>query len=124
MYALCCLLYIGVNIACFIFNSQGHHWMQGAHEWWFHFTEFWATFMFAILQIFAIMSSPRSLDVLYDRENVKFFKLVIFANFILSLVPAILVTMDLERFEALSHNLEYVGEITLAFLDFVMLRNR
>ena len=95
----------------------------GTKAWWFHFTEFTATFFFAVLQIFVIMYSPRSLDVLYDRSKVGFLKVVIFANLIASLVPALMVMMDLNRFDQISHEIEYTGGITLAFLDLIMLRN-
>ena len=48
-------------------------------------------------------------------------KVILFLNIVVTLVPALLVTFNLEFFEVLSHELEYLNEITMSFVDLVFL---
>jgi len=89
------------------------------HKVLFHRTEFWATFFFACLQVYALVGCPRQLQDVFDRPMMV--KVVMVLNVVLTFVPAFLVTASLERFEVLSHEVEYCNEITMAILDFIFI---
>uniref|UniRef100_A0A7S1S7H4 Transmembrane protein n=1 Tax=Alexandrium catenella TaxID=2925 RepID=A0A7S1S7H4_ALECA len=117
--AIGCLVYIGVNVVSFIINTLSEETMDKYKlDLPFHLVEFWATFFFSLVEAYIIVFSPRSLGEIYARPA--FLKFIIFFNVVSSFVPACLVTFSLEIFEVPGHNLEYVNELALAFLDAVM----
>jgi hypothetical protein len=84
----------------------------------FHRTEFWSTFVFVLVQLCAVMILEKNSCF----ENYPSVVTCVFlANVIGSLCSAILVTIDLEYFEIVSHELEYVNEITMSFVDLFFL---
>eukprot|EP00586_Coscinodiscus_wailesii_P017693 CAMPEP_0172504032 /NCGR_PEP_ID=MMETSP1066-20121228/174744_1 /TAXON_ID=671091 /ORGANISM="Coscinodiscus wailesii, Strain CCMP2513" /LENGTH=266 /DNA_ID=CAMNT_0013280025 /DNA_START=334 /DNA_END=1135 /DNA_ORIENTATION=+ len=85
----------------------------------FHLMEFWATFGFAVAECVSLVNTPKSLLRIY--ANPLTLKLVLWFNIVASLVPAILVTLSLEEFEILSHEIEYLNELTMTFVDLVLL---
>lgn len=85
----------------------------------FHLSEFWATFLFAIVEAFALVCTPKSMLNIY--ENPLMLKLVLFFNIVATFVPALMVTINLELYEIISHELEYLNEITMSFVDLVLL---
>jgi hypothetical protein len=67
----------------------------------FHQIEFTGTFLFAIIQAFALLYTPKSLVNIYD--NPVTLKLVLFFAIVVSFIPSFLVWCNLERFEIVSH---------------------
>jgi hypothetical protein len=67
----------------------------------FHLIEFTGTFLFAVIQAFALLYTPKSLLNIYD--NPVTLKLVLFFAIVVSFIPTFLVWCNLERFEVLSH---------------------
>merc|ERR1712032_130914 len=65
------------------------------------------------------MGSPRSLGAVYS--NPLILKAVVFCNVVATFISALLVSVSLESFEGLAHELEYTNEITMAFVDVVLL---
>jgi len=82
-------------------------------------TEFWATFCFALIQVYALVGCPRDFEDIFSRS--KLVKLIMALNIVSTVVPAMLITASLERFEVIAHEIEYVNEITMALVDFVFL---
>lgn len=70
----------------------------------FHLSEFWGTFGFALVEIFALMQTPKSLIATVNSPRL--LKIIVFLNVVFTLIPAILVTVNLEYFEVVSHELE------------------
>lgn len=115
--AMLCLVYIGVNLTCLIVNSMDAEFRE-KHDLQFHLTEFWATFAFSLVGIYALVLSPRSFASMIDRPLA--LKLVIFIDVVATLTPAALVTISLREFEVISHEMEYASEVTMAFFDLVL----
>lgn len=114
--SILCLVYIGVNLVCFILNSMPGPWRH-KHALTFHLLEFWATFGFSCVQVYALTFSPRSFVSMYNKPIV--LKMVVVFNVVASFVPAVLVSISLSSFEVVAHELEYFNEITMAFVDLV-----
>uniref|UniRef100_A0A0G4FU46 Uncharacterized protein n=1 Tax=Chromera velia CCMP2878 TaxID=1169474 RepID=A0A0G4FU46_9ALVE len=113
-----CIIYIGINVVCTIINSMsGAFREENAHT--FHLLEFWGTFVFTLVDVLALVYSPKSLGKIY--RNPTALKLIVFFNVILAFIPAVLVSIDLETFELPSHEIEYTNEITMAFVDLIFL---
>ena len=127
--ALLCLAYCGVNVALLYVNyvnslSDGaqagvEDEEKPVSELVFHLVEFWATFCFSVVECVSLVNTPKSLFRIYDNPLV--LKLVLFFNIVATLVPAILVTLNREYFEILSHEVEYLNELTMSFVDLVLL---
>lgn len=116
--AMLCLVYIGVNVACLIVNSMSSTFRE-KHELQFHLLEFWATFGFSLVGIYALMLSPRSFSSIVD--NPMILKILVFIDVVATFTSAALVTISLKHFEVISHELEYANELTMAFFDLVLL---
>ncbi|CAE7653775.1 CSN8, partial [Symbiodinium pilosum] len=116
--ALCSLVYVGINICNTILNSMAPEFRR-ENKYFFHMNEFWATFCFALVQVYALVGCPRDLRDIFSRPNLV--KLIMIINVVATVVPALLVTASLENFEVPSHEIEYVNEITMAVVDFVFL---
>lgn len=119
--AVLCLVYCGINIALIIVNYVNSH-NEGdppVSEKCFHLIEFWATFVFAVVECVSLISTPKSLFIIYD--NPLALRLVLFFNIVASSLPAVLISLNYEYFEILSHQVEYVNELTLSFVDVVLL---
>ena len=121
MISLFCLIYFGVNLTLLYCNfcNANNSKDKPLSDVVFHLTEFWATFLFTIVEAFAIIQTPKALKNIY--ENPVALKVILFMNIVVTLVPALLVTFNLEVFEVLSHELEYLNEITMSFVDLVFL---
>ncbi|KAJ8601523.1 hypothetical protein CTAYLR_010600 [Chrysophaeum taylorii] len=74
----------------------------------FHLLDFWPTFAFALLTSFSFAQSSMRIMLMLE---VSF-----------SFVPAMLVTLDLKKFEVLSHEIEYLDELARAILLAALLR--
>lgn len=144
--ALLCLVYCGVNIGLILVNycnSQAE--FRGeeevVNENVYHRVEFWATFCFAVVECASlVVGGNRSGDILTQqqqqtqnhqstksllstsRDDSWFLKVVLFLNIVATWVPAMLVTLNLEVFEIVSHEVEYLNELTMTVVDLVLLK--
>ena len=131
--AICSLVYLAINIVMIVFNWTANFdgdcddpdslYIQRCgspiSEYGFHMMEFWATFGFAIIEAYALLNTPKTLSTIY--ESPLQLKLILFFDIVASLVPSVLITFDIEHFEILSHELEYGNELTMSFVDLVIL---
>lgn len=115
-----CVIYMGINIVCLVLNGYE---MEGPDPVIsgkaFHMLEFWATFFFNIVQVLALLYTPKELGELYSSPT--FLKVVILVNVGASFISALFVTINCEMFEMPSHELEYTNELTMAVVDLVLL---
>ena len=122
LLALLCLAYCGVNVTLIYVNYVNSHIDTTndndndddlpVSDLTYHLLEFWATFGFAVLEVISLVSTPKSLLSIY--ANPLILKLIMFFNIVATLVPALLVSLNLERFEIISHEIEYVNELTVS----------
>ena len=131
--AILSLMYIGVNAVCIPLNALNHNDDDCGDEdsvhvarcgspvsdFVFHNIEFWATFAFAVIEAVALVYSPKATSTIYEKPLV--LKTVLFFDIAAAFVPAFLVLLNLERFEVPSHQMEYSNEITMTFVDLVLL---
>jgi len=116
--SILCLMYTGTNIACLTITAMDKT-FRDAHDVVFHLIEFWATFAFSCVQVYALVFSPRSLVAVYSHPLV--LKVIIFFNVLATFISALLVSVSLGSFETAAHQLEYTNEITMSFVDVVLL---
>jgi hypothetical protein len=81
--------------------------------------EFLGTFVFSVVTCISLTSTPKSILNIYD--NPLTLRLVLFFNIVASFIPAILVMLNYEYFEVASHEIEYLNEVTMSFVDLVLL---
>mmetsp|Transcript_40406 Transcript_40406/g.94940 ORF Transcript_40406/g.94940 Transcript_40406/m.94940 type:complete len:314 (-) Transcript_40406:682-1623(-) len=119
--SIICLAYCGVNVALIGVNYVNSHAPDDppVSDVTYHLVEFWGTFVFAVVECISLTSTPKSLATVY--ENPATLKLILFFNVVATLLPAVLVSLNLEEFEILSHNVEYMNELTMSFVDLVLL---
>ena len=121
--AIACLIYCGINIALIIVNyvnstSQNHMEPRPISEKAFHLLEFWATFFFAIVTCISLTSTPKSIMNIYN--NPLALRLILFFNIVAASLPAVLMSLNTEYFEVISHQIEYLNELTMSFIDLVL----
>jgi hypothetical protein len=121
--AILSLVYCGLNISLFYFNYVNAHAKSVGQKapvnaQAFHYTEFWGTFGFGIVQLFAITQTPKTLVATVN--NPRAVQFILFMNVILTFIPAFLVTVNLNDFEVISHELEYCSEITMSFIELAL----
>lgn len=85
----------------------------------FHILEFSSTFIFALVECISLTSTPKSILNIYNNPNL--LKLILFFNIVVSSFPAVLVILNYEFFEIVSHQVEYMNELTMSFVDLVLL---
>lgn len=112
--SLFCLLFIGINIVLLILNAIDDEEMK----FLFHMLEFWATFVFSLVDVFALVFAPKSLGAIFYRPII--LKILVAASVCISFVPALLMTIDIDRFEFACHNTEYAADFTMAMVDMIL----
>jgi hypothetical protein len=119
--ALACLLCCGINIGLFTLNYTLHHDPNPplVSERTFHLTEFWTTFLYSLIDAYALVTSPKTLLTICN--NTLLLKILFFFNIVAALVPAMLITLDTEYFEEVAHELEYINEFSLSLVSFILL---
>mmetsp|Transcript_25966 Transcript_25966/g.39139 ORF Transcript_25966/g.39139 Transcript_25966/m.39139 type:complete len:305 (-) Transcript_25966:793-1707(-) len=119
--AIACLVYCSINIALIIVNHVNSQNPEDPpiSEKVFHLLEFWATFCFAIVTTISLTATPKSILNIYN--NPLTLRLVLFFNIVASAMPAMLMTLNTEYFEVVSHQIEYLNELTMSFIDLVLL---
>lgn len=91
--------------------------LQEAHHVAFHLTEFWGVAVFAVVQVYTTLYSPRSWSTIYPSPWL--LKVVMCLGIVTSSTPALLISIDMLSFEAPSHQLEYANELCMGFIDLV-----
>lgn len=126
--ALLAVLYFATNLVCAILNSYDNDCDPKAKgcspattPLIFHNLEFWATFFFNMVDLLALSYSPRTLSSRY--QHPVFLKLMVLANVGISFLSCLLVAINLDKFEILSHELEYTNELTLTIFDACIVLN-
>jgi len=119
--AIACLVYCGINVALIIINYVNSHNEDNppVSKKSFHLLEFWATFVFAVVTCIGLASTPKSILDIYS--NPLALRLVLFFNIVAASLPAVLISLNHEYFEILSHQIEYCNELTMSFVDLVLL---
>ena len=56
-------------------------------------------------------------------QSPRVLKIILFANVVMTLIPAVMVSINMHEFEILAHELEYCAEITMSFLELVLLKS-
>ncbi|CAE8656623.1 unnamed protein product [Polarella glacialis] len=114
--ALGAVIYLAINIVCTVLNSYDHDCDlkdQSCHAvttpYVFHMLEFWATFFFNVLDVIALMYSPKQLQMIF------------WSPLLLKIITALMVSINLHKFEIPSHELGYVNELTVALCDLIIL---
>lgn len=122
--AIASVLYIMVNFVGAILNSYDNDCDRrkpgcspATTPQVFHNLEFWSTFVFNVIDLIALSYSPQSSKYSHPAT----LKLLVFFNAGLAFGSCLLVTIDLEKFEILSHELEYTNELTIAIFDVIIL---
>jgi len=131
--AVLALTYFGVNVVMMLFNfldkndedcgdvDDIHIARCGSpvSDYVFHVLEFTATFVFSLVQAIALLYTPKTQLMIYDRPLA--LKVVLFFAIAISFIPMLLITCNLALFEVLAHEIEYGNEITMSFVDLVFL---
>jgi len=130
--AMFALLFAATNVVLVVLNAADHHagcaegrdvrrvrCASATSELVFHRLEFWASFCFAVVTAFSLMSTPKAVSHIYS--NPTSLKLLLLLQICFALVPAMLVTVNLDLFEVPAHELEYLNELTVSFVDVVLL---
>lgn len=119
--AIACLVYCGINIALIIVNYVNSNSPTNnvvVSEKSFHLLEFWATFFFSIVTCISLTSTPKSILNIYNDPLT--LRLILFFNIVAASLPAVLITLNMEYFETISHQIEYLNELTMSFIDLVL----
>ena len=137
--ALACLMYCAINVALFLVNYVNHSLISDdedpvVSEQVYHLTEFWNTFAFAVIESISLVLQTTTNHHHHHRHSQqsqqqqqqpiispRLLKGLVITNIIAALVPALLMTMDMEYFEIPCHEAEYVNEIIMSAVDFLML---
>lgn len=124
--AITAVLYIGVNIICTVLNSYDNDCDpsqpscdRAATPAVFHRLEFWGTFVFNTVDVFALSYSPKNLSNQY--ANPTLLKIIVLFNVGMSFISSMLVTINLDKFETPAHELEYLNELTMTLFDGIIL---
>ena len=122
--AILCLVYCSLNIALIYFNYENARMKALGEEppvdkHTFHLSEFWGTFAFSLVEVFAILQTPK--NIVATVNNPRLLKVLLFINVVATFIPAFMVSVNLDRFEIISHELEYASETTMSFLELVLL---
>ena len=116
--SLCLALAAVVNFATNVVTTVLVSIKDATSDQVFHNIEFTAAMLFALVQLLAVFYS-------YDRSSVMerplVLKAVVFINLAGSIVPAVLVYVNLERFEVPAHQVEYSNTLFSALVDMLMI---
>jgi len=87
------LFYVAINIVGLDWNGRDlDH--RDATEVQMHLIEFWATLVFSLVEVCALVYSPRSLTSIARSTNTTLLKFVVFLNVVTAATAALLYTMD------------------------------
>ena len=83
----------------------------------FHRFEFTAAFLFSVVSTLSLVFSPER-----RFDSPALLRLLLFGNVGTTFLSACLVWTNVERFETLSHEVEYSNELTMALLDLILVQ--
>jgi len=115
------LLYVAINIVGLDWNGHSGEYRARTHLF-MHYLEFWSTLVFALVEVCALVYSPKSLTSIARSNSTTLLKFVVFLNVVSGATAALLYTLDPVNNERASHEIEYVNEVCVAFVDFLFLR--
>lgn len=132
--ALACLMYCAINVTLFLVNYVNNSLISDddadpvVSEQVYHLTEFWNTFAFAVIESISLVLQT-TINHHHSQQSQQqqpiisphVLKGLLITNMIAALVPAVLMTMNMEYFEIPCHEAEYVNEILMSAVDFLML---
>ena len=113
--ALLTLLYLAMNLVLLFLTLKSYK-GDGVI---LHHVEFWSTFFYACVEAFALIYTPRAISSISGRPTL--LKVLLFFDVVATFCPAVLVTLNLEEFETIAHQIEYLNELTMAFANLVLL---
>jgi hypothetical protein len=114
---LCCGVFIVLIVLNYTLNNASEP--PNVSDTTFHRIEFWTTFLYALVDAYALVNSPKTMISIWENPNA--LKILFFFNVVAALTPAFLITIDLEYFEKISHEIEYLNEFSLSFVSFILL---
>lgn len=113
--AMLSLLYLAMNLVLLFLTIMSYH-DDGVI---LHHVEFWSTFFYACIEAFALVYTPRAISSISGRPTL--LNVLLFFDVVATFCPAVLVTLNLEEFESIAHQIEYLNELTMAFVNLVLL---
>ena len=113
--ALLTLLYLAMNLVLLFLTLKSYK-GDGVI---LHHVEFWSTFFYACVEAFALIYTPRAISSISGRPTL--LKVLLFFDVVATFYPAVIVTLNLEEFESIAHQIEYLNELTMAFVNLVLL---
>lgn len=122
-FALCLLslFYVAVNIVGLLWNCRSQEYRESI-EVPVHNLEFSSTLLFAVVNVCALVYSPRSITSIAKTSNHSLLKCVVFVNVVTACVAPMLYALDSVSNEVISHEIEYTNEVCTSFIDLVLLR--
>jgi len=118
--AITAVLYISVAVVCTILTSHKNDCATSQSDCSpvttpevFHCLEFWGAFVFNLVDVLALSYSQYGNPVLM--------KILVLINVAMSFTSSLLITINVEKFEVLAHELEYANEFTMAIFDIAIL---
>jgi len=117
-YALLAVLFGAFQLALLGINFQSQQYIETVVFSPFHLGEFWAIFMFTLLEA-VILTTSGALDLAQLGRLRLLYYGTMGVNIVLTFVAAILLSMDSETFEKPAHFLEYCAQIPITLIDLV-----
>lgn len=118
--AILSTLYLGVNLVCFVLTTYDNDCFPcpaaATSGKTYHRLEFAATFCFAVVGTLSLVYSPER-----RFASPLVLKALVFFNINATFVAALFVFINVEKFETLSHEIEYANELTMALVDLLLL---
>jgi len=87
----------------------------------FHTVEFWASFVYACVEAAALVYTPRAISTISQRPLV--LRILLFFDIVATFVPALLVSVNLQKFEVAAHETEFLNELTMALVNLILLQS-
>lgn len=117
-YALLAVLFGAFQLALLGINFQSQEYIETVIFYPFHLGEFWAIFLFTLLEAF-LLTTAGALE-LGGLGRLRFLYYgTIGINIVLTFVAAVLLSMDDETFEHPAHFIEYGAQIPITLIDLV-----
>ena len=114
--AILSTLYLGVNLVCFVLTTYDNDCFPcpaaATSGKTYHRLEFAATFCFAVVGTLSLVYSPER-----RFASPLVLKALVFFNINATFVAALFVFINVEKFETLSHEIEYANELTATLVD-------
>jgi hypothetical protein len=117
-YAVLAVLFGAFQLALLGINFQSQEYIETKIFSPFHLGEFWAIFLFTLLEAI-ILTTSGALDLAQLGRLRLLYYGTMGMNIVLTFVAAVLLSMDSETFEKPAHFLEYCAQIPITLIDLV-----